>query len=110
MAKRKVNKSESVRSYMAKNPKAGPSAVSEALGKQGVKVTPQQVSTIKANAKKKTSAKRKPAGGRKRAASKSSANGSFRVQDLLSAKDFAESVGGVEKAKSLLAALEELRG
>lgn len=108
MAKRKVNKSEAVRNYMAKNPNVGPSAVSEALSKRGVKVTPQQVSTIKNNAK--NSAKRKTARGRKPSVMTIGAeNGVLQVKDLMSAKVFADSVGGLEKAKGLLAALEELR-
>ncbi|TWT77829.1 hypothetical protein Pla123a_16250 [Posidoniimonas polymericola] len=105
MAKRKVNKSEKTREYMAKNPKAGPSAVSEALGKQGIKVSPQQVSTIKANAKKKTGAKKKAVRGRKPAAA---AGSDAYLKQLVAAKEFAASVGGVANAKQLLTGIEKL--
>jgi hypothetical protein len=45
--KEKVNKSKAVRDFMAANPKAAPKEVSEALTKQGVKVSPAHVSNIK---------------------------------------------------------------
>lgn len=106
MAKRKVNKSEKAREYMAKNPKAGPSAVAEALGKQGIKVSAQQVSTIKANAKKsKTAGRAKAPRGRKPAAA---AGSDAYLKQLVAAKDFASSVGGVGNAKKLLSAIEKL--
>lgn len=107
MAKRKVNKSEKAREYMAKNPKAGPSAVAEALGKQGIKVSAQQVSTIKANAKKsKTAGKAKAPRGRKPVAA---ANGSDAyLKQLVAAKEFSASVGGVDNAKKLLTAIQKL--
>ena len=52
--KRKVNKSQAVRDFMAANPAAAPKEVSETLTKQGVAVSPNYVSTVKGqmNAKK----------------------------------------------------------
>ena len=45
MAKRKVNKTQLVKDYFAKNPEAGPTEVAEALKKH--KISPAYVSNIK---------------------------------------------------------------
>jgi hypothetical protein len=43
----KPNKSQAIRDYMAKNPKATPKDIATALTGQGIKVSPMYVSTIK---------------------------------------------------------------
>ena len=47
-----VSKSKAIREYMAANRNAGPKAVAEALGEQGIKVSAAFVSTVKSMAKK----------------------------------------------------------
>ena len=47
-ATKKVNKSSAIRDFMAANPNAGPKEVADTLSKQGIKVSPAFVSTIKA--------------------------------------------------------------
>lgn len=103
--KRKVNKSQAVRDYLASHPDAGPTEVCKALADKGIKVSPQQVSTIKSSSKKKAGKKagKKP-GRRKQAA----AGGRVSVAELVTAKDFADRVGGVANAQELLAALGKL--
>ena len=103
-SRKKVNKSQAIRDYRAKHPKAGPTEISKALTKQGIKVSPAHVSNVAPkSAKKKRTAK---VGQRK---AKMIADGeSVRVADLLAAQRFVESVGGMESAKTLLSAIEKL--
>lgn len=103
--KRKVNKSEEVRNFLDSNPSAQPKEVSEALGKKGIKVTPQAVSTIKFNAAKKAG---KKVGRRGRPKGTKGANGTVQVDSLLRAKRFAEEMGGVSEAKQALDVLAKL--
>ena len=64
MAKKKtINKSAAIRSYMAKNPSAGPKAVQEALAKKGITITESLVSHVKyasSSRKSKTVKKKMP--------------------------------------------------
>jgi len=65
MAKRRVNVSEAIRSYLKANPKVGPKDAAAAISKDiGKKVTPIYVSTIKSNMKGKGKKKRGPKPGR----------------------------------------------
>lgn len=97
-----VNKSQIIRDYMGQHPKEGPSAVAAALNKrEGWKITPAYVSTIKSNAKKKTPGKRGRKPGRRAA-------GSISEASLLQAKKLAEQLGGVTEAKAALDLLAKL--
>lgn len=102
-AKSEVNKSELIRNYKAEHPEAGPSAIVEALAQQGVTVTPAFVSTVLSNAKRKSRRRssRRPAAGR------AAGNG---VATLVQAKQFAEKLGGIEKARAALDALAKILG
>lgn len=106
--KRTVNKSEEVRSYMASNPDAQPKEVAEALGKKGIKVTPQAVSTIKFNEAKKAGKKAGRRGRPKGAKRTKGTNGTVQVDSLLKAKAFAAQMGGVDEAKQALDVLAKL--
>lgn len=98
-----VNKSELVRDYAAANPKEKPKAIAAGIkSKHGVEVTPQQISTVLFQARAK-SGKRK---AKKRVPSIVDAKVS--LSSLLSAKEFAEKVGGVDEATTLLTALKKL--
>ena len=57
-AKQKVNKSQAVRDYLKTHPKAMSSEIAAALTKQGIKITPAHVATIKTKAKAKRSARK----------------------------------------------------
>lgn len=98
-----VNKSELIRNYKQEHPEAGPSAIVEALGQQGVKVTPAFVSTVLSNAKRK--ARRR--GGRRPQAARVAGDG---VATLVQAKQFAEKLGGIDKARAALDALAKILG
>lgn len=100
MAKRKPkeapNKSRLIREYVAENPSVGPSEVARAVGeKHGFTVTPQFVSTILSNDKRK---------------GKDSKSGmeSISADLLIAAKKFVQSVGGIDSAKQTIGLLETL--
>lgn len=111
MAKKKaarVNKSAKIREYSDKHPTAKPRDIVAALGKAGIKVSAQQVSSVRTNAKKKKLTKKRPAV--KRSSAKSPvANSVITHNDLLEAKQFAKKVGGVAAAEKMLAALADLQ-
>ena len=69
MAKKKtVNKSAAIRSYIAKNPSAGPKAVQGALDKKGITVTESLVSQVKyASSSRKSKAVKKKMSLKKKA-------------------------------------------
>ena len=102
MARRKLNKSEAIRSEITKHPRAGTSDIVQLLGEQGIKVTPQLVSNVKARMGAGTGKKRGRKPGRR-------SNGEMTISQLEAAADFAKRMGGVEMASAALATLERLR-
>ena len=101
----KVSKSKAIRDYMAAKPGVGPTAVAQALAKEGVKVSAAFVSTVKSMAKNKKPGRRV---GRPRGRKPAAAGDQFTVSELLQAKKLAEQMGGVEKAKAAIDALAKL--
>lgn len=99
------NKSLEIRSYKDANPTASPKEIAEALGKQGVSVSAQFVSTVLSNAKKKGGkiGKRGPKPGRKAA-------GGGDLQSLITAKKLVDQMGGVEAARAAINALAQILG
>ena len=128
MAKRSEgpNKSAAIREYLDSNPAAKPREIVDALKAQGVEVTPAFVSTIKSKSGSGSGPKKRrgrparaaaatPArtrrttsrpAGRRAAASSDSVS----VDSLIRAKKLAEELGGVEKARAALSALEKITG
>ena len=102
--KQKVNKSQAIRDYAKANPKAGPTEISETLTKQGINVTPGLVSNVMAKAKKKRRTKKKVA-----PAAKPAVSDKVSLSTLVQAKNLADQMGGIEKAKDALAALAKLQ-
>jgi len=100
------SKSDSIRAYLADNPKAGPTAVFQALKEQGIHVSVALVSAIKAKGKRRG---RKPGPkttrGRK---TKAGSNGAVSLELLLAAKKLAEQLGGIDKARAALDMLARL--
>jgi hypothetical protein len=99
--KEKVNKSQAVRDYMAANPQVAPKEVSEALTKQGVKVTPFYVSAIKGKMKK-----RKHRGKAAQAMSEKTGIG---VPEIKAAFMLLKQCGGMKRVKEALAAAQEIQ-
>jgi len=105
-----VNKSKEIRDYAKAHRRAKPKAISEELTKQGIEVTPGFVSSILSadRAKKKKGGRRAPrAAATVGVSSRRSTEPS--VSDLMKAKALADQLGGVDKAKSVLDTLSQLR-
>jgi anion-transporting ArsA/GET3 family ATPase len=104
MAKKQaVNKTQRIKEKLAKFPNSSPIKIAEALKEYGV--TAQYVSTVKFNMNKK-SAKKAGKKTSKKVAKKSEPK--FTLSELVKASRLAEELGGAEKAKELLNALEKL--
>jgi hypothetical protein len=99
--KKNVNKSAAIRDFMKKKPSAGPTAVSQALAKKGIKVSPSMVSNVKT-----TAAKKKKKRGRK---PKTAAVDMIAMDALVGAKKLVDQLGGIDKAKAALDAIAKLR-
>ena len=101
MAKRKVNKSQKIREYVAEHPEAGPSQVARDLKQFGV--TPALVSNVKARGDAPPR-RRKKRVRRKRSLNR---NGMPRrrrrdIQPIVAAAELIRLCGGIEEAKSAL--------
>ena len=103
----KVNKSASIREFATKNPDLGPTAISKALGEQGIAASPSFVSVVltKSKSTSKKSAKTRGVGRPRKAPSALKNNGTVSIDQLKAAKRFANSVGGIAKAKATINAL-----
>lgn len=117
MAKKKTTKKKSgpskadaIRQYSAKNPEAGPTEVANAVNSANKwDLTPQYVSTIWSNDKKKAEeGEGKAPAKRGRPPKKKAAKSDLGYDDLLQAKELAKQMGGVEQAKKALDALAKL--
>ncbi len=110
MARKKAaptqSKSAAIRDYRASHATAKPKEIAEALNGSGYEVTPQYVSMILSNDRKKTGPSRgRPAGTK----TKSSTSGQqVSMEDLLSAKQLISATGGLEQAKAALDAYQKL--
>jgi hypothetical protein len=93
---------------MAANPGAGPTAVAEALAKEGIQVSAAFVSTVKTMAKRRKPGRRRVGRPKGTKATATAVGEQFTVSELLSAKKLAEQVGGLEKAKAAIDALSKL--
>jgi hypothetical protein len=107
--KRKVNKSQAVRDYLAANPDQTPKEVVSALGVQGIAVKPQYVSAIKSKASRGTDA---PSPRRRRGRPRRQetvAASAVEYKNLLEAKSFVRSIGGISEARKVLDAYANLQ-
>jgi len=119
VAKRKNgnSKTDAILKYSKEHPNEGPSAISAALSSQGIKVSAQYVSTIKSKFGVAGPRKRRAGRGRKAkalstGATRSRASGGRHdvgYESLLKAKNFVQSVGGIENAKRVLEAFANLQ-
>ena len=110
MAKRKVNKTQAVKDYLAENPDAATKDVVAAMKKQRITVSPNYVSTIrsKGKGKKKGVAKKKVAAKKKAAPKKKAADDKISLSAIMEAKKLAAKLGGIENAKEAISALAKL--
>jgi hypothetical protein len=108
MAKKQAasgNKSQAIRDALAAHPDKSPKDIAEMLSAQGYKLNAQYVSTIKSNANKKVRKVRvKKAGPKVRIFSPQTADNGFGA-----AVEFIQACGGLDRAKEVLAAVEQLK-
>ncbi len=93
-----VNKTQAVRDFLKANKKATNSEVVEALGKQGISVTSNYVSNIKAKHHK-----------RRQVVKTAVATGSIGIPEIKSALAFIKAIGSVAAAKKALEVAQEIR-
>jgi hypothetical protein len=98
----KVNKSKAVRDYYQANSNASNKEISEALGKAGIRISPQHVANIKAKAKMK----RKKRG---RAAQQVAATTGVDIQQIKAAFGLLKLCGSTAAAKAALAAADDIK-
>ena len=114
MAKRKtaaVSKSAAIREYISANPSAGPTAIYDALTKQGIKDSKGLVSVVKYSKPKPGKRRDQPAktqAASTMGVSKPLSSGSMSASDLIAAKKLADSIGGIAKTREALDLLEKL--
>jgi hypothetical protein len=107
------SKSEAIRNYKNENPNAGPTEIATALTKDGTRVTPQFVSTVLSNAKRKGGkrGRRRMARRGRPAAARATSTGNDNndlLQNLVQAKKLADRLGGIDKAREALDVLAKL--
>ncbi len=108
MAKKKkagINKSQAIRNHLAKQPDDGPKTVVAALGKKKITVTESLVSHVKYALAGKKKRRRK----KKAATTQRTVSDKISISTLVQAKKMADQLGGIEKAKTALAALAKLQ-
>lgn len=111
--KPRTNKSQAIRDYRHAHPSHKPAKIAESLGKQGIKVSAQFVSTILSNSKKRKTIRKpgRPKGSesvQKAPAARKVPSGEISFGALLKVKQIVIEMGGISKAKAALHALEQL--
>ncbi len=96
-----VNKSEAIRGYYKANPKAKTSEVIEALGKDGIHVSANLVTTVKAKRRKRRRAVKEVVAA--------AAPTGIGIPEIKAAFAFLKATGSVEIAKQALAAAVEIK-
>jgi hypothetical protein len=110
MAKKKasgVNKSKAIKEALAANPDASSREIADGLASRGIPVTPTYVANVKSTLKKRRGRPKGKKGSRTSGAK--SVSDSVSLSALVQANKLATELGGVEKARDLLAALAKLR-
>ena len=100
--KKKINRSQTIRDILAKDPAAMPKAIQAALAKRGIKVSASLVNAVKYG-KSKPGKRGRKAGSRPKLAT-----GETSFDALLGAKELADKLGGVRRAQQALDMLGRL--
>ena len=100
MAKRKVNKSEEVRKYIAAHPDAGPSDIAKALKK--LKISAAYVSTIKSKMKSGSVKKNAKRGRPPKSSSQND------MESIIAAAAFISHCGDIDTTREALAVAEQV--
>lgn len=99
-------KTQAIREYIAAHPDQGPKDIVAGLKAAGMTVKPGLVSAVKYG-KKDRKRSRRPS--LRVAARRTSSNGSITVEQLLSVKNIADAIGGIDHLRSALDTLDRLR-
>ena len=106
MAKKpKVNKSQSIRDYLKDHPGTANKEVADALTKQGIKLTPDYVATVKGMMTAKKGKRKR----RKTAATAMSVKTGVGIQEIKAAFALLKHCGSLALAKEALAAAVEIQ-
>src|SRR5664279_5060251 len=103
--KPKVNKTEAVRNYLKEHPGTANKDVAEALSKQGIKMAPDYVATVKGNMKAKKGKRKR----RQQAAEVSSVKSGVGIAEIKAAFALLKHCGSLALAKEALAAAVEIQ-
>jgi hypothetical protein len=108
-----ISKSQAVRDYLAEHPTAMPKEIAPAVkSAHGLDVSPQMISMIKSKLGKKSGRRRRKTSANgaapATAASRKTNSARFTIEDLLTAKKLAQTMGGIPRAQEVLAALARL--
>jgi hypothetical protein len=96
-----VNISELIREYKSSHKRARPKEIAAALTEQGTPTSPQYVSTILSNARRRR-------GKGRRKAARGGAPKRDVYGNLVQAKKFIDEIGGMDKARAALDALTRI--
>ena len=109
MAKRKVNKSAEIRSYLKGNPTAKPKQVSVALKKRGIDASPAYISALRSTDKARNGHQR-PTPSRRLVSTRSASQSALAqaMPSLMHAKRLVDQLGSIDKAREALDALAKL--
>lgn len=94
-----VNKSQAIRDLLEAQPQLKPALIAALLQERGVNVSPQYVSMIKSNLKKRS----------RRTSRKFDTNASISLQQLVEVRGMIDKVGGVEQMERILDLIRELQ-
>jgi len=95
---KKPSKTQAVKDFYKKNPKASNQEAVDALAKEGITITTNYISNIKSNRKK-----------RRTVVKAAVAKGQIGIPEIKAALTFLKAVGSVSAAKQALAAAEEIK-
>lgn len=101
----KVNKSQAVRDYLKDHPGTANKEVAEALSKQGIKMAPDYVATVKGNMKAKKGKRKR----RKTAATAMSVKTGVGIPEIKAAFALLKHCGGIANAREALQAAVEIQ-
>ena len=105
----KLSKSAAIREYSGNHGSAKPKEIAEALQKSGYAVTPQYVSMVLSNDRKKAGKPKRTRRPTTRSVKpKATAKSKLSMEDLLAAKQLIQATGSLDKAKAALDAYANL--
>jgi hypothetical protein len=107
-----MNRSESIRQFIAKNPAAGPREIEAGLKAEGIKVKLSLISAVKYSKAKKKSLKKTKRMARRatvQIAARRTPSTAVTIEQLIEVKQFANSFGGADQVRQALDTLEQLR-